>query len=310
MKMISVLVTCYNEEKSIESLYLEITKVFTQELKEYDYEIIFCDNASDDDTESIISMICDKDKKCKAVFNSSNFGFHRNIFNAFTYSSGDAAFLIFGDMQDPPELIPEFIRKWEGGADIVVGQRGKTQEKGVKKFFRALFYDVVDILGQKKFIHDMNGFGLYDKNFVDTITRIDEVSPYFKAVVDEYGGKIDIVSYEQKRSARGKSNFNFWANYDFSMYGITTSTKMLMRIATFIGAFIAICGFVLAIYVVIRKLLMWDSYPIGSASIMVAILVIGGIQLLFVGVLGEYILTINERISRKPRCGIRKKINF
>lgn len=311
MKTISVLIPCFNEEKSINTLYKKVVEIFEQSYKgTYDYEIIFCDNDSEDSTQEIIRNICESNLHCKAVFNSSNFGFHRNIMESFKYASGDAAFLIFGDMQDPPEILPLFIKEWENGAQCIVGQRKKTAEKGLKRIFRSLFYNIVDVLAQRKLIHNMNGFGLYDRKFIDTINCIDEVSPYFKAVIDEYGGAISIVPYEQNISARGKSNFNFFLNYDFAMYGITSSTKMLMRIATFIGSFIAFAGFVLAIYVLIRKIILWDSYPVGNASTIIAILVIGGIQLLFIGVLGEYILTINERISRKPRCSIKEKINF
>ncbi|SDA66377.1 Glycosyltransferase involved in cell wall bisynthesis [Lachnospiraceae bacterium G11] len=310
MKKITVLVTCYNEEKSIKNLYDRVSYIFNNVLINYDYEVVFCDNDSKDNTQSIIRDICAQDGKCKAVFNTSNFGFHRNIIQSFQYVEGDAAFLVFGDLQDPPELLTDFVEEWENGAQCVVGQRSKTDERGPKRVLRSLFYSVTDILAQRKLIHNMNGFGLYDRSFVDTVNEIEEVAPYFKSVIDEYGGDIRVIRYKQNSSARGKSNFNFWSNYDFSMYGITSSTKMLMRIATFIGSFVAFAGFILAIFVLIKKVLFWDSYPVGNASTIIVVLALGGIQLLFIGILGEYILTINERISRKPRCSIKEKINF
>ena len=169
---------------------------------------------------------------------------------------------------------------------------------------------MINTLGDKKQIQFMNGFGLYDREFLDVVKNIDEISPYFKTVISEFGMKLAVVQYEQAISQRGKSNFNFWRNYDFAMSGLTSSTKMLMRISTFIGLAVGCCSILFAIFVFIKKLMFWDSYPIGTASIIVGVFFFGALQLFFIGVLGEYILSINERISKKPRVVVGEKINF
>lgn len=310
MKLISILIPCYNEEKSVEEMYLRLKKIFDMQLKEYLYEIIYVDDYSTDSTREKIRKICKKDSSVKAVFNAKNFGFHRNIFECFRYASGDCAFLVFGDLQDPPEMLPEFVKKWEQGYKCIVGQKKKTNEGKVMTQFRKMYYCMINLLGEKKQIQFMNGFGLYDRAFIDTINKIEETSPYFKTVISEYGIDLAIVPYEHAVSRRGKSNFNFLRNYDFAMHGLTSSTKMLMRVATFLGVFIGVVSAFFALYVFINKMLNWNSYPLGMASVMVGIFFLGAIQLFFIGILGEYILSINERVTKKPRVVVGEKINF
>ena len=175
---------------------------------------------------------------------------------------------------------------------------------------RQLYYNVVDSLADLKQIKMVNGFGLYDRSFCDVLGKIEETKPFFKTILSEYGMDLCVVQYEQSVSNRGRSNFNFWKNYDFAMHGITSSTKLLMRVATFAGLFVAFICMCLAIYVFVRKLLFWDTYPLGAASIMVGVFFLGAVQLFFIGVLGEYILNINERVERKPRVVVEKTINM
>lgn len=219
-------------------------------------------------------------------------------------------FLIFGDLQDPPEKLPEFVSEWENGFKCVVGQKVKTEEEWIMTKFRKLYYNMINTFGEKKQIQFMNGFGLYDRVFVEAINQIDEVSPYFKTVISEYGMDIKIVPYEHAASRRGKSNFNFFRNYDFAMHGLTSSTKMLMRLSTFIAVGISIVSIIFAIYVFIRKIFFGDTYPIGIATIFIGIFFFGAIQLFFIGVVGEYILSINEKVTKKPRVIVGEIINF
>ncbi len=311
MKKISVVVPCYNEENSIRNIYQRVSNVFRTQLCQYNYDIIFVDDASPDHTETAIRQVCSEDPiHCKAVFNASNFGFHRNVFASFSYADGDAAFMMFGDLQDPPENLPAFVRKWEEGYKVIVGTRSSSDDNSFMRFARKSYYRIINILAQKKQLENMDGYGLYDRQFLDAITGIEEVAPYLKAVIDEYGMNVCTIPYEQNIGERGKSNFNFWRNYDFAMHGITSYTKMLMRIATFIGLIVGVFSLIYAAYVFIRKLLFWDSYPLGIAQIMVAILLLGSIQIFFIGILGEYILTINERAARKPRVVVRETLNM
>ncbi len=310
MKKISVIIPCYNEEQSINEMYIRLKNIFSKDLKNYDYEIIYVDDYSKDQTRKEIERICNLDSRVKAVFNARNFGFDRNVFQSYQYASGDCAFMLFGDLQDPPELLPEFVRRWELGYKCIVGQRKKSDENFIMYRLRRLYYKIIDTLSDSKQIEMINGFGLYDRAFLDILKQIEETKPFFKTVLSEYGINMCIIQYEQAVSNRGKSNFNFLKNYDFAMHGITSSTKLLMRLATFISVLVGIICMGLSLYVFIRKILYWDTYPLGSASIMVGVFFLGAVQLFFIGVLGEYILSINERVGKKPRVIIEKTINM
>lgn len=310
MKKISVVVPCYNEEKSVVTLYSCIQKIFADELKNYDYELIFVDDYSTDETRKIIRELCEKNNHVKAVFNMANFGFSRNVFSALQQAEGDAAFLVFGDLQDPPELLPEFIKKWEEGHRVVVGQKIQSDENRFMYFLRSVYYYWISKLSDKKQIRQFTGYGLYDKQFLKIMREIGDLQPYLKAVVAEYVTDYAVVKYRQKKSGRGKSNFNFYRNYDFAMEGITSSTKKLMRVATFSGAGLGVLSAIYGIYVVLRKIIFWTTYPFGIASISAGIFLLGSIQLFFIGILGEYVLSINTRTMKKPRVIIEEKINF
>lgn len=310
MKTISVVIPCYNEQNSVGEMYDRLQRVFREQLPQYNYEIIYVDDYSTDETRERIEELCRRDEKVKAVFNARNFGFDRNVFQSYQYAAGDCAFMLFGDLQDPPEMLPEFVKKWEEGYKCIVGQRKRSDEKRIMYGLRKLYYKVIDALSDSKQIEMINGYGLYDRDFLNILTQIEEIKPFFKTVLSEYGMDMCIVQYEQAVSNRGKSNFNFLKNYDFAMHGLTSSTKMLMRLATFVGVFVGMVCMCLAVYVFIRKILFWDTYPLGSASIMVGVFFLGAVQLFFIGVLGEYILSINERVSKKPRVVVEKTINM
>ena len=310
MKKISVVVPCYNEQKSIELMYQTIKNIFEKELSEYDYDLILADDYSKDNTREIIRNLCKKDRHVKAVFNMSNFGFSRNVFSALQEAEGNAVFLVFGDMQDPPELLPEFVKKWENGSKVVIGQKTASDEARFMNFMRKMYYRVIRSLSDKPQIEEFNGFGLYDHKFIDVLRGIGDIQPYLKTVVSEYAPDYDKVLYHHQKSERGKSNFSLYKNYDFAMEGITSSTKKLMRMATFIGAGLGVISAIYAISVVVRKILFRDMFPIGLASIMVGVYLLGAIQLFFIGILGEYMLSINVRTMRKPRVVVDERINF
>lgn len=309
-KKISLVVPCYNEEKTINQIYDIIKNMFLEKLHNYDYELIYVDDYSTDNTRDEIRLLCKSDNHVKAVFNMSNFGFSRNVFSALQQGTGDATFLFFGDLQDPPELLPEFITEWEKGSRVVLGQKSKSEENRIMFSIRKLYYGVIDSLAETKQIRQCTGYGLYDKRFIDAIKQIDDLQPYLKTVVSEYAPNYTMVQYTQHKSGRGKSNFNFYRNYDFAMEGITSSTKKLMRMATFAGASLGILSVIYGIYVFVRKLIDWNSYPMGMASMSVGIFLLGSIQLFFIGILGEYVLSINTKSQRKPRVIIDEKIGF
>lgn len=311
MKKISVTIPCYAEEKSLGELHKRLTKVFREKLPQYDYEIIFVDDYSPDNTRALIRELCARDPDhTKGVLNARNFGFNRNVFATMQYGTGDGTFLVFGDLQDPPEILPDMVEQWENGHKVVVGQKTKSQESRLMFAMRSLYYGIIDHLADSKQIRQFNGFGLYDKDFINIMRKIDDPNPYLKGLVSEFGMSIGIVKYEQSIGLRGNSGFNFMKYYDVAMLGITSYTKILMRIATFIGAILGLLSVGLAVFVLIHKLLNWDAYPAGTASILIGVFFIGAVQLFFIGILGEYILSINTRSMRRPLVVVGEKINF
>lgn len=310
MKKISVTIPCWAEEKSVRQMYERLTKVFRERLPQYDYEIIYVDDCSSDQTQDEIRKLCAEDKKVKGVFNARNFGFNRNVFASMQYGSGDATFLIFGDLQDPPELLPQLVEKWEQGYSVIIGQKTSSQESKLMYTLRTLYYNVIGKLSDSKQIQHFNGFGLYDRTFIDVMRQIIDPNPYLKGLVSEFGMNISVIPYEQAESLRGKSGFNFMKYYDVAMLGITSYTKILMRIATFLGALLGLFSVCLAAFVFISKLLNWGAYPYGTAAILVGVFFIGAVQLFFMGILGEYVLSINTRSMQRPLVIVGEKINF
>jgi glycosyltransferase involved in cell wall biosynthesis len=309
-KMISVVVPCYNEENTITDLYEILTNLFHNELSSYDYEILFSDDHSKDGTRTIIRALCAKDPHVKALFNMANFGFSRNIFSAFRHAKGDCAFLVFGDLQDPPELLPDFVRKWEEGNLVVLGQKEKSDEGRGISLMRSLYYRIISWLSDSPQLKECNGYGLYDRKFLDVMNEVEEIQPYLKAVIAEYAPDCVFLPYHHHKSGRGKSNFNFYRNYDFAMQGITTSTKKLMRMATLLGVIVGLFSVIYAISVIVRKLIYGAAFPLGLASIQVGVFLLGGLILFFIGILGEYVLSINTRTMRKPRVVIAESLNM
>ena len=291
-------------------MYQRLKAVFSEKLANYDYEIIFVDDCSPDHTWQEIEKVCQLDYKVKAVLNAKNFGFTRNVFSTLLYGSGDATFMLFGDLQDPPELLPEFVQKWEEGYKVVLGQKNSSDESKLMYFFRTMYYKVIGKFANTNQIEHFNGYGLYDRSFIEIMKEIDDPIPYLKGIVAEFAIKPYILQYRQSESNRGKSGTNFFKAYDLAMLGLTSYTKVLMRLVMFFSAFLGVGSVALAIYTLVNKLLSWDSYPVGTASIIIGIFFMGAVQLFFIGILGEYILSINTRSLKRPLVVIEKKLNF
>lgn len=309
-KKITVTVPCYSEEKSVEKMYKRVTTIFEKDLSKYDYEIIFVDDCSPDNTWEEIEKVCKKDEHVKGIRNARNFGFNRNVFASMLYGDGDATFMLFGDLQDPPELLIDMVKEWEKGHKVVVGKKTRSDENKIMYATRKVYYKIIDWFADSSQISLFNGFGLYDKEFIDVLRQIDDPNPYLKGIVAEFGMNIKVIEYHQAKSLRGKSGFNFMKCYDFAMLGITSYTKFFMRIATFVSVILGIFSMCLAIGVFINKLIHWDTFSYGMAPILIGVFFIGAIQLFFLGILGEYILSINTRSMRRPLVVVGEKIGF
>jgi glycosyltransferase involved in cell wall biosynthesis len=308
MKTVSVVVPVFNEEENIVLIYDRLTKVF--EKVPYILEMLFIDNCSTDRSRERIEELCSKDKRVKSIFNARNFGFTRSTFYGLLNATGDCAILIFADMQEPPEVIPEFLAAWEDGSKIVIGVKRKSTENPIMYFIRSLYYRFIEKISDIDHIKQFVGFGLYDRSFLEILKELDDPIPYLRGIVAELGYKISRVEYNQNARQKGKTKFNFFKLYDVAMLGITSYSKVLMRLSTIIGFVLAIICMIIAGVTFIIKLFNWEYFSVGVAALTIGVFFLGSIQLFFIGILGEYILNINERVMKRPLVVEEKRINF
>lgn len=272
--------------------------------------LLFIDNLSTDNTRSIIEELCQKDTRVQAIFNANNFGFSRSTFYGLSQSEGDCTVLIFADMQDPPEVIPQMVEEWEKGNKIVIGIKNKSRESKIMYKLRTMYYRFVARISEIDHINQFDGFGLYDKDFIRVLKKLDDPLPYLRGIIAEIGYQRKEVLYEQERRKKGKTHFNFMRLYDLAMLGLTSSSKLMMRLATFIGAAFGVVSLIIALVTLILKLTNWNHFNVGSAAILIGIFMLGAIQLFFLGVLGEYVVNINIRTMRHPVVVEEKRINM
>ena len=309
MKKISFLIPTFNEEGKVEILSKEIIRNI-EILNNYDFEIVFIDNCSSDETRNKIINLCLENKKIKAIFNARNFGQIRSPFYGLTQCSGDAVILICADFQDPPELILDFIKEWENGYKIVIGKKVESQENPIMYFFRTIYYKTIKKIAEVEQIEHFTGFGLYDKKFIEILRKLDDPMPYLRGIVAELGFKRKEIPYKQNKRKSGKTKNNFYSLYDFGMIGITSYSKVVMRLATIFGFFSSGISLLIAVVYLILKLMYWDLFSAGTAPILIGVFFLGSIQLFFIGLLGEYILNINTRVMKRPLVIEEERINF
>lgn len=312
MKKISIMIPCYNEVENVEAISQAVIQVFQAELLQYDYEILFIDNASTDGTRRKIEKLCSENRKIKAIFNVTNFGQFNSPFYGMCQSTGDCTIVMCCDFQDPPKMIPMFVKEWEKGHKIVSGIKTSSKEPGVIYFFRTVYYRMIRNMSSVKMIEHFTGFGLYDKTFIALLRELDDPIPFLRGIVAEYGGGFNMIEieYEQPKRRAGKTHNNFYSLYDAAMLSITSYTKVGLRIATFLGFVCSAISIIVAIVYGVMKLLYWDRFTAGTVPLMIGVFLIGGIQLFFIGLIGEYILNINTRVIHRPIVVEEKRINF
>jgi len=299
-KLISIVIPTYNEEGNVDAMTDTLTQIMHDELPEYDYEIIYIDNLSKDSTRDRIRAQCEEDRHVKAIFNAKNFGTVRSPVYGLKQAYGDCVIRLNADFQDPPALIPEMVRQWEAGYKLVIGVKNKSKEKLVMKAARKIYYWFLGKVSEVGHIKNFTGFGLYDKDFVDIVRSIHDPAPYFRGMVAEFGYKIKPVYYDRPERRSGKSSYSFYSMYDFAMLGVTSYSKFVMRMATFAGAVIGMLSFAVALVYLVLKLIHWDWFRSGIAPLTFGVFFLGGVQLFFIGLLGEYILSINSRVLDRP----------
>lgn len=310
MKKISILIPTYNEEENVELLHKAIVEELNKSLSNYKYEIVFIDNHSKDKTRTILEKICKKDKNVKAIFNAKNFGQFNSPFYGLMQTSGDCTILMCADFQDPINMIPKFVKEWENGYKIVIGIKKKSKENKLMYFLRSLYYKVIKKMADVEQIEHFTGFGLYDKDFINVLRNLDDPQPYFRGIVSELGYERKEIPYVQAKRLHGKTSNNWYRLYDAAMLGITSYTKIVMRLATIFGFILSAISMLVALVYLILKIVNWDKFPMGTAPILIGIFFFGSVQLFFIGFLGEYILNINSRLMRRPLVVEEKRINF
>lgn len=309
MKHISVMTPCYNEEGNIINIYNAVKKEFDN-LPQYTYEHLFIDNYSTDSSRKILRELAEKDKNVKVIFNARNFGPNRSGSYGMLQATGDVLICIVCDLQDPPELIPQFLKKWEEGYKVVLGQKLKSKENPLMFQIRKLYYKLINWLSETPQYEGVTGYGLYDKEFLDTMRWMDDPDPYVRGLVPDLGYKTFLLQYTQSKREFGKSSYNFNKYFDFAITGMTHVSQKPLRVATMAGLIMSGISFLIAIVYLIMKLVYWDSFSMGTAPILIGMFLLASVQLAFIGVIGEYIGAILTRVTKRPMVIEEERINF
>jgi glycosyltransferase involved in cell wall biosynthesis len=309
MKTISVVTPCYNEEANVLELCQRVKAVMAG-LDRYGYEHIFIDNASTDNTVAILRDIAGRDPRVKVIVNARNFGHLRSPMYAMFQASGDAVILLFSDLQDPPELLSEMIAHWENGTPVVLAIKETSEESGLMFSLRTGYYRLVNRLANLETYEHFTGFGLYDRRVMEIVRAFDDPYPYFRGMIAEIGLPAVKVKYKQKRRQRGITKNNFYTLFDLAMLGITNFSKVPLRLLSLVGFVCSLLSILFSFAYLIYKLLYWNRFSVGVAPLVIGIYFLGSVQLLFIGVLGEYIGAIHTQILKRPLVIEKERINF
>ncbi|HEX2581433.1 MAG TPA: glycosyltransferase family 2 protein [Dongiaceae bacterium] len=311
MKRLSIITPCYNEEANVEACYQAVREIFARTLPGYEYEHIFADNASIDGTVEILLRLAKQDPRVKIIVNSHNVGPFRNTFNALKSTTGDGILLLLAaDLQDPPELIPAFVREWEKGYKIVYGVRTNRQEKNWLRLARWAYYRLV-----RKFSHidipvDTGEFQFIDRSVRDSLCATDDYYPYLRGMIAQTGLASIGIPYQWGKRLHGKSRNNLYNLIDQALNGIISTTNVPMRICTLIGLILALCSVTYSLIQFAINLIEWGAAPPGIATLVTALFFFGGVQLFFIGILGEYITAIHSQLRRGPKLIETLRVNF
>ncbi len=308
-KKVSIMVPCYNEQENVVPISEAIVDQM-EALPQYDYEILFIDNCSTDNTRALLREICAKNHRIKAIFNVKNFGQFNSPYYGLCQTSGDCAIPICADFQDPIELIPTFLQYWEEGYQIVCGVKSSSKENRLMYGLRSIYYKLLKKFSSIDQIEHFTGFGLYDRSFLDVLRKLDDPTPFIRGIVAELGGKRKIVPYEQPRRRAGKTHNNWYSLFDAAMLSVTSYTKAGMRIMEFVGFFFALISLIIGLVYLILKLIYWNEFVAGQAPMIIVVSLLGSIIIAFMGFLGEYISAINTRLMHRPLVIEEERINF
>ncbi|HEY9075043.1 MAG TPA: glycosyltransferase family 2 protein [Anaerolineaceae bacterium] len=307
-RLITLVSPCYNEEENLEELCSRVRAVMRQ--SGYNYEHILIDNASTDRSVEILRKIASEDPKVKVIVNARNFGHIRSPYYCMLQARGDAVIMLASDLQDPPERIGEFLRKWEEGYKVVIGVKAHSEETWIFYFLRSIYYKVLRSLSDVRLIEHFTGFGLYDRQVIEILRKIDDPYPYFRGLIADIGFDIAEIPFTQPRRQRGITKNNFYTLYDMAMLGLTNYTKIPLRLATMFGFLAAVFSFLVGVFYLVYKLVNWQNFSLGLAPLVVGIFFMGSVQLFFLGIVGEYIGAIYTQVQHRPLVIEKERINF
>ena len=310
MKKISVLIPCYNEAENVGPISRAVTEILEKELPRYDYELVFIDNDSTDGTRDIIRGLCADNPRIKAILNARIFGQFNSPYYGMLQVTGDCVIEMVADFQDPVEMIPKYIREWEKGYKIVIGINTSSKENRLMYWLRSCYYKTIKKLSDVEQIEHFTGSGLYDREFIEVLRKLDDPTPFLRGIVAELGYRRKEIPYEQPRRRAGKTHNNLYRLYDAAMLSVTSYTKAGLRLATIFGSICAVVSMLIALVYLVMKLIWWDRCPAGMAPMLIGRLFLGSVQLFFIGFLGEYIMSINQRVMKRPLVIEEERINF
>ena len=309
MKHITVVNPCYNEEENVEEVYRQARAVF-ETIEGVTYEHLFIDNFSSDRTPEILRAMAAADRNVKVILNARNFGHIRSPYYGLLQARGDAAILLVADLQDPPELMKAFVEHWRDGAKLVVGVKPTADESGLMFAIRRAYYRTVTRIADVKLIQNFTGFGLYDRQVLEELRRIDDPYPYLRGLVSEVGFEAVQVPYNQPRRKRGITKNNFYTLYDIAMLGITSHSRVPLRIATMAGFALSGVSLGVSLLYLVLKVLFWSEFSMGTAPILIGMFFFASVQLFFIGLLGEYVGAILTHVMKRPLVVERERLNF
>ena len=308
-KKISIVVPCFNEEGNVRKMSDRIRDVMS-DIPHCDYETIFIDNASTDGTESVLRSLAAEDRKTKVILNNRNFGPDRSVFHGLISSTGEAAIFICCDFQDPPELIPEFIKEWEKGTKVVWGQRRKTAGNPVMVFTRSVYYKLIRKFSDLPQYDNVIGFGLYDREVLNELKAMRDPAPFIRNMVPILGYRPVLLPYDQRERKSGKSSYNLFSYFNTALMGMVHTTKVPLKLAIWTGMTFSLLSFLVGTFYLVYKLVFWDSFSVGQAPLIIMVSFIASLQLFFLGILGEYVLAIQDRVSFSKWVVEKERINF
>ncbi|MCK6682146.1 MAG: glycosyltransferase family 2 protein [Thermoanaerobaculia bacterium] len=307
--LVSVVAGCFNEAGNVEELFARVAAVF-QGLEKYDFELILIDNASTDGTQGVLRRMAAADRRVKVILNARNFGHVRSPFHGLLQARGAAVVAMASDLQDPPELIPEFLKKWEEGYQIVLGKKTQTSDSWVMSVIRHSYYRLVSRLSDIQMVENATGYGLYSQRVIEILKEIDDPYPYFRGLLCDIGFERAEVPFQQPSRKRGLTKNNFYVLYDLAMLGITNHSKVPLRLATMTGFLLAIFSLLVALGYFVYKLIFWKDFQVGAAPMVIGLFFFSAVQLFFIGILGEYIGSIHTQVLKRPRVIEKERINF